>query len=47
MHKLVQFGKLYRSVDIEESSENPKWLNELRRKLVLKMEELKRNFDRV
>ena len=47
MHKIVQFGKLYRSVDIEESSENPKWLNELRGKLVLKMEELKKNFDRV
>jgi hypothetical protein len=47
MHKIVHFGKLYRSVDIEESSENPKWLNELRGKLLLKMEELKKNFDRV
>lgn len=38
MHKLVMFAKILRSVDIEESQDHSEWLNNLRMKLLNKID---------
>lgn len=45
LHKLVSFAKLIRTVDIEESQENPEWLTNLRKKLCHKINEYRLSFE--
>lgn len=45
MHQLVLYSKLVRSVDIEESTDHPEWLANLRGKLINKIKEYRQSLE--
>lgn len=45
LHNLTVFAKLLRSVDIQNASEHPEWMTDLRGKLVKKIDDLRKSFE--